>query len=161
MGDTLTFNPDLTSGYHAEVGTKPAKKLHLFYLLQQQLSDEEKVLYHLREIEDEVTAFVRLRAIEGAFIHLTVSLFNQEQNEDYKIGMKEREQQIRESKEREVDEDIDYLAPYLMRLGPAKLTHDEVTNIQKQCLNDFKQLLLDRALKMQGLFDKVIIVLYS
>lgn len=58
MGEDLTFNPNFTTGYLAEVGAKPPKQLQLFYLLQQLLEDEEKVLYHLREIEDEVCIYI-------------------------------------------------------------------------------------------------------
>lgn len=54
MGDKLRFNPELTVGYQAEVGSKPPRQMCLFYLLEQQLGEEDKTLYHIREIEDQV-----------------------------------------------------------------------------------------------------------
>lgn len=54
MGDRLTFNPELTSGYQAEVGGKPPRQLNLFNLLEQQIKEEEESLRQVREIEDQV-----------------------------------------------------------------------------------------------------------
>lgn len=90
LGENLKFNPDLTSGYLADITAKPPTQLELFYLLKKMLENEEASLYHLREIEDEVVSFSRSRSIESAVIHLDVSLFNRDQNEDYKVGMKEK-----------------------------------------------------------------------
>lgn len=52
--DDEIFNQNLTIGYQAEIGAKPPKKLQLFYLLESLLKDEQKVMHHVREREDEV-----------------------------------------------------------------------------------------------------------
>lgn len=54
MSDRLIFNPDLTSGYQAEMGAKPPRQLNLFNLLEQQIKEEEESLRQVREIEEQV-----------------------------------------------------------------------------------------------------------
>lgn len=54
MGEELTFNPALTTGYIAEIGVKPPSNLKLFKLLERQLQEEEACLHHIRDMEDQV-----------------------------------------------------------------------------------------------------------
>lgn len=144
--DDEIFNQNLTIGYQAEIGAKPPKNLQLFYLLESLLKDEQQVMHHVREREDEITAFVRNRAIECTCPQLHVSLFNREMNEEFKAGLREKEQQEREHQEREVEEDINYLAPYIVRLGSLKeFNADQAYILRAECVREFKQLLVDRA----------------
>lgn len=52
--DDEIFNQNFTIGYQAEIGAKPPKNLQLFYLLESLLKDEQEVMHHVREREDEV-----------------------------------------------------------------------------------------------------------
>lgn len=53
---------------------------------------------------------------------------------------------VRKESERQVEEEIDYLQPYLARLGnPDKLTKNQTVQVQQECLNDFKETLVNRA----------------
>lgn len=54
MGDELTFNPQLTYGYIAEVGAKLPSNLKLFRLLESQIQEEERCSLHIRDMEDQV-----------------------------------------------------------------------------------------------------------
>uniref|UniRef100_A0A1Y1MSI4 Dynein regulatory complex subunit 7 n=1 Tax=Photinus pyralis TaxID=7054 RepID=A0A1Y1MSI4_PHOPY len=157
MGDELKFSPELTVGYQAEIGAKPPRQLKLFYLFEQQLKEEEKVLYHIREIEDQITEVLKLRCMENAFTKLKVSLFNREYNQEHRRGMLEREQQEKEYREREVEDEVDYLTPYLARLGKLKrrLSRSEAIQARDWCLREFKVLLLDRAIDIQNQFETV------
>ncbi|KRT84369.1 hypothetical protein AMK59_1088 [Oryctes borbonicus] len=153
MGDRLTFNPELTSGYQAEIGVKPPRQLNLFNLLEQQIKEEEESLKQVREIEDQVAEFVRLRDLERAVPKLVVSIFNREQNKEYKKGMLEREQQQKEHREREVEEETDFLSPYLAKLSNKLISEAVAQKLRMDCLRDFKQLLLDRANDIQHQFE--------
>lgn len=55
MGDAMRFYPELTMGYESEFGVKPLRQLELFLLFKEQLKDEEAILHHVRELEDEVS----------------------------------------------------------------------------------------------------------
>ncbi|KAJ8942787.1 hypothetical protein NQ314_009955, partial [Rhamnusium bicolor] len=126
MGEGMVFKPELTYGYQAEIGAKPPRQLALFLL-----------------------------AHEMAFPKLDVSLFNKEQNLDYRLGMLEKEEQQRMYKEKEVEEEIDYLAPYLARMGhPSVLSYQKALDCKYNCLNDFKKLLVERANQTEQLQAK-------
>lgn len=52
-------------------------------------------------------------------------------------------------------EDVDYLKPYLARLGnPSELSSTDAYFMQYTCLNDYKQLLIQRANKILREFDR-------
>lgn len=66
---------------------------------------------------------------------------------------------MKEHRAKEVEEDIDYLAPYMARYGiPDKtvLTPFQAKFTAEQCLHDFTQMLVARANRIQHQFDKVI-----
>nr|XP_023021195.1 dynein regulatory complex subunit 7-like [Leptinotarsa decemlineata] len=155
MGEGMVFKPELTFGYQAEVGAKPPRQLNLFILFEEQLKEEEKALNSIRDVEIQISEFLLLRAHEMAFNKLDISLFNKEQNVDFRSGMLEKEEQHRACKEKEVEEETDYFAPYLAKLGyPEKLTYDQALDCKYACLNDFKNMLVERANYIQKTFEK-------
>lgn len=63
---------------------------------------------------------------------------------------------IRAKKIRETQSNVDYLAPYLARLGnPQPLQQRQALEVRELCLSDYKQLLVDRANRMQKQFEAV------
>lgn len=90
MGDSMQFHPELTFGYESELGAKPPRKLQLFQLFMELLKEEEKSLYHVREMEDQIEEFLQKRYCEKLEPKLEVSLFNREQNRANTEGMLER-----------------------------------------------------------------------
>ncbi|KAF3430859.1 hypothetical protein E2986_08832, partial [Frieseomelitta varia] len=55
----------------------------------------------------------------------------------------------------DITEDVDYLKPYLARLGnPSELSNIDAYFVQYTCLNDYKQLLVQRANKILREFDR-------
>lgn len=152
----LIFRPELTYGYQAEIGAKPPRQLQLYLLLEQQLKDEKEVIELIRDFENQISEFLLLRAHEMAFSKLDVSVYNREQNQEFRAGMLEQEEIQRMYKEKEVEEEIDYLSPYLARLGnPANLNYNEALEVKYSCLKDFKDLLVNRSNDIQRQFEKV------
>ncbi|KAH1000811.1 hypothetical protein HUJ04_013096 [Dendroctonus ponderosae] len=155
MGDSMTFKPELTYGYQAEIGAKPPRQLQLFLLLEQQLQDEKEVIELIRDFENQISELLLLRAHEMAFSKLDVSVFNREQNQEFRSGMLEQEEKQRMYKEKEVEEEIDYLGPYLARLGnPDALTYQQALDVKYSCLDEFRHLLVARANDIQHQFEK-------
>lgn len=156
MGEEMTFKPELTYGYQAEIGKKPPSNLKLYILFEKQLKEEEKVLNSIREIRDQIKDFIQLRSQEHVTCNLEISLYNREQNINFRTSMLEKEEEQRLNKVKEVNEEIDYLAAYLARLGDKpKLTYNEALDAKYSCLSDFKDLLLQRANRMQRDFDNL------
>ncbi|KAG5891498.1 hypothetical protein JTB14_009832 [Gonioctena quinquepunctata] len=155
MGEGMVFKPELTYGYQAEIGAKPLRQLNLFILFEQQLKEEENVLNGIRDVEIQISEFLLTRAHEMAFPNLEISIFNREQNIDYRSGMLEREEQQRVTKVKEVEEETDYLAPYIAKLGyPTELSYDQALDAKYACLDDFKRLMVDRANVIQRTFER-------
>lgn len=156
MGEEMIFKPELTYGYQAEIGKRPPSNLKLYILFEKQLKEEEKVLNNIREIRDQVQEFIFLRSQEHVTCNLDISLYNREQNFNFRTSMLEKEEEQRLNKVKEVNEEIDYLAAYLARLGDkSELTYKEALDAKYSCLSDFKDLLLQRAIHMQKDFEKL------
>lgn len=57
---------------------------------------------------------------------------------------------------RQVETQLDYLAPFLAQLPRGeKLTRTQAMRLRDECLNDFKQRLIDKANLIQARFEKV------
>ncbi|XP_067012895.2 dynein regulatory complex subunit 7 [Anabrus simplex] len=155
MGDQLKFNPQLTYGYMVSPTDPFAKQYDLFYLLEQLLKDEEKSLFLVREIEDEVASILKTRSVELAVPKLQVSIFDKERNDMYREAMKLRDKQFKELSAREVEKDIDYLSPCLARLGsPEYLTREQAKEVREETIKSFKQTMVERATYLQSKFEK-------
>lgn len=75
-----------------------------------------------------------------------------------------QEQRQLEEEAREVEAEVDYLAPYIARLGlgpgldlghPETLTTSQALAMRDDCLNDFKRQYVTRAQQMQNRFEMV------
>lgn len=63
---------------------------------------------------------------------------------------------MKERRVKEVEDEIDYIAPYMARLGgPTVLTAQQAKIVIEQCLEEFKQMLVDRANDIQRQFEMV------
>ncbi|XP_020707821.2 dynein regulatory complex subunit 7 isoform X1 [Athalia rosae] len=154
-GDRLIFNPDMTTGYNPDPMAPSEKSLTLYYELHRQLRDEEMCRTLIATAEDEVKTFLRGRSFEYSLPTLKVSLFDRNRNEDAKAGMFARDEALRAQSKREVVKEMDYLGPYLARLGnPEYLSKAEALQLQEHCLTDFKQKLVDRANSILEAFEK-------
>lgn len=71
--------------------------------------------------------------------------------------MLEKEKLEQEHKEKEIEDvGVDYITPYLNKLSnPKTLSKEEAQKIREQCLTDFKQILLNRAISIQKQFEQV------
>ncbi|XP_056633325.1 dynein regulatory complex subunit 7 [Diorhabda sublineata] len=156
IGEEMVFDPDMTYGYQAEIGVKRPRQLTLYLMFEEQLKEEEKVINNIREVEAQISEFLLIRAREMAFSKLDVPLFNIEQNAEYRQAMLDKEEQARVYKEKEIEEDVDYFAPYLAKLGgPPRLTFSQAKEARDCCLREFKELLVNRANVMQKQFEKM------
>ncbi len=67
-----------------------------------------------------------------------------------------QEKKQREEEMRKRDMELDYLAPFLARIGdPKKLERQDAYKIKEECLQDLKQRLIDKANLIQARFEKV------
>lgn len=70
--------------------------------------------------------------------------------------MLEKEEQQRLKKVKEIEHEIDFLAPYLARIeNPNALSYEQALDVKYACLDEFKKLLLQRAISLQHSFENV------
>ncbi|XP_046401931.1 dynein regulatory complex subunit 7 [Ischnura elegans] len=148
VGDTV-FSPEMTKGYKGDLELPREKQLDLYYLLNCMLKEEEKTRRHIREVVDEMAALLKQRMNENTSPNLKVSVFDLERNQQARDDLKEKELQKIEDSAREVEADIDHLAPFLARLGdPSTLTVEQAWTIRSDCLADCRQRLSDQESRM-------------
>ncbi|GLV40192.1 lost boys [Carabus blaptoides fortunei] len=153
-GERLGIDTEWTSDYTADVDADPPSYLQLYYLYEAQLEAEQRSVFHLREIEDELSAFIRLRNVECAMPKLHVSIFNKERNESLRLEMLEQEEKDMEDDESSVHEGTDYLAPYIAKLTTElPLTKEKALLVRSECLKEFQQLMVYRANKLTQQFE--------
>lgn len=62
-----------------------------------------------------------------------------------------------EERQRQVEQDLDYLAPFLIQMGSTeKMSKWQALRLKEDCLNDFKHHLIDKANLIQARFEKVL-----
>ncbi|XP_075223925.1 coiled-coil domain-containing protein lost boys [Lycorma delicatula] len=157
LGDRLTYNSDLFTIYKPDSLATPDSKVYLFSLMVENLKFEEDTLQHIRYMEDEMFHMIQsrnIKQVQGG--HLIISIFDEERNEEAKEGMREMERELKERSYREVEADVDFLAPYFIMYRNAKITANIISAIKERCLNDFKESAVNKANKIQKLFEQTV-----
>ncbi|XP_054956014.1 dynein regulatory complex subunit 7 isoform X2 [Pan paniscus] len=106
-------------------------------------------------ISFEVLEILKLREEEEAAHTLTISIYDTKRNEKSKEYREAMERMMHEEHLRQVETQLDYLAPFLAQLPPGeKLTRWQAVRLKDECLSDFKQRLINKANLIQARFEK-------
>ncbi|XP_018867850.1 dynein regulatory complex subunit 7 isoform X2 [Gorilla gorilla gorilla] len=106
-------------------------------------------------ISFEVLEILKLREEEEAAHTLTISIYDTKRNEKSKEYREAMERVMHEEHLRQVETQLDYLAPFLAQLPPGeKLTRWQAVHLKDECLSDFKQRLINKANLIQARFEK-------
>ncbi|XP_003792627.1 dynein regulatory complex subunit 7 isoform X1 [Otolemur garnettii] len=154
-GNKIIMTPDMCISFEVEP-MEHTKKLLYQYQTLMQLKSEEKVSRHQAwESELEVLEILKLREEEEAAHTLTISIYDTRRNEKSKEYREAMERVLHEEHLRQVETQLDYLAPFLVQLPPGeKLTRWQAMRLKDECLSDFKQRLIDKANLIQARFEK-------
>ncbi|XP_033013338.1 dynein regulatory complex subunit 7 [Lacerta agilis] len=155
MGNKIIMTPDMCISYQAGSTEKENKLFHLYEMMMHLIEDEKKSRHLVWESEMEVLDILRIREEEEAASKLTVSIYDTERNEKSKEQREAMERQQQEERQRQVEQDLDYLAPFLIQIGGIeKMTKWMALRLKEDCLNDFKHRLVDKANLIQARFEK-------
>ncbi|XP_027713724.1 dynein regulatory complex subunit 7 isoform X1 [Vombatus ursinus] len=154
-GNKIIVTPDMCISYEVEP-REHTKKLLFQYEMMMELKNEERISKHqVWESEMEVLEILKVREEEEDSHNLTVSIYDTKRNEKSKEQREALERQAQEEHMRQVEAKLDYLAPFLVQLPPGeKLTRWQALRLKDECLNDFKQRLIDKANLIQARFEK-------
>ncbi|XP_040109830.1 dynein regulatory complex subunit 7 isoform X1 [Oryx dammah] len=154
-GNKIIMTPDMCISFEVEP-MEHTKKLLYQYEAMMKLKKEEKLSRHQAwESELEVLEILKLREEEEEAHTLTISIYDTKRNEKSKEYREAMERVLHEEHLRQVEAQLDYLAPFLAQLPPGeKLTRWQAVRLKEECLNDFKQRLIDKANLIQARFEK-------
>jgi len=151
----LQMTPDMSTAFQVNPYNKQPKELDVYNTMVELLHDEKKCTELIRDSETEVREILDERLKEEMNPELTVSVYDTERNEKAKLRRDELERQQREEEMRKRDMELDYLAPFLARIGqPEKLSPSDAIRVKEECLSDLKQRLIDKANLIQARFEK-------
>uniref|UniRef100_A0A8C6XB60 Dynein regulatory complex subunit 7 n=1 Tax=Naja naja TaxID=35670 RepID=A0A8C6XB60_NAJNA len=153
-GNKIIMSRDMCISY--QVNEAYEKKLfHLYEMLMQLIEDEKRSRHLVWESEIEVLELLRIRGEEEAASKLSVSIYDTERNEKSKEHRETIERLQLEERQRQVEQELDYLAPFLIQVGGLeKMTKWLALRLKEDCLNDFKHRLVDKANLIQARFEK-------
>ncbi|XP_011920158.1 PREDICTED: coiled-coil domain-containing protein lobo homolog isoform X2 [Cercocebus atys] len=154
-GNRIIMTPDMCISFEVEP-MEHTKKLLYQYEAMMHLKREEKLSRHqVWESELEVLEILKLREEEEAAHMLTISIYDTKRNEKSKEYREAMERVMHEEHLRQVETQLDYLAPFLAQLPPGeKLTRWQAVRLKDECLSDFKQRLINKANLIQARFEK-------
>ncbi|CAK9808607.1 Dynein regulatory complex subunit 7 [Anthophora plagiata] len=148
-GERLVLDPLMTHGYNPL--DEPEKSLDLLYELDAQLNAEDTSISQIRAAEKEIFSFLETRDNEYLTPKLLISVYDKLREPEYMTEI----DATRAQSQKDITEVVDYLQPYLARLGnPAEVSKSNASQIQYECLNDYKQLLVRRANNILRKFDE-------
>ncbi|XP_078734975.1 dynein regulatory complex subunit 7 [Lampetra fluviatilis] len=147
--------PDSYSAYQADPAAPQLKKREIYEMLVELMAAEEKTLQLVRKSEEEVREMLLVRAQEEATSQLVVSVYDTLRNHRTKQRRQELERLRQEEQRRREEPQLDYLAPFLARLGdPEELTRRHAERLRSECLDDVKRQLTAQANAMQERLEK-------
>uniref|UniRef100_A0A2K5S8Y7 Dynein regulatory complex subunit 7 n=1 Tax=Cebus imitator TaxID=2715852 RepID=A0A2K5S8Y7_CEBIM len=154
-GNKIIMTPDMCITFEVEP-MEHTKKLLYQYETLMHLKKEEKLSRHqVWESELEVLEILKLREEEEEVHTLTISIYDTKRNEKSKEYREAMERVMHEEHLRQVETQLDYLAPFLVQLPPGeKLTRWQAVRLKDECLSDFKQRLINKANLIQARFEK-------
>ncbi|KAM6176196.1 dynein regulatory complex subunit 7 [Erethizon dorsatum] len=154
-GNKIIMTSDMCISFEVEP-MEHTKKLLYQYETMMHLKNEEKLSKHQAwESELEVLEILKLREEEEEAHMLSISIYDTKRNKRSKEHREAMERVMHEEHLRQVEAQLDYLAPFLAQLPPGeKLTRMQAVRLKEECLSDFKQRLIDKANLIQARFEK-------
>ncbi|XP_025037492.2 dynein regulatory complex subunit 7 isoform X1 [Pelodiscus sinensis] len=155
-GNKIIMTSDMCISYQVGSFQKNKKLLHLYEMMLKLMDAEKHLRHQVWESETEVLEILKIREEEAATNKLTVSMYDTERNEKSKQHRETMERLMQEERQRQVEQDLDYLAPFLIQMGSTeKMTKWQALRLKEDCLTDFKHRLIEKANFIQARFEKV------
>ncbi|CAI9730778.1 Hypothetical predicted protein [Octopus vulgaris] len=157
----LVFAPQISSDYEPrpiQVGEEGSTKreIDVYNFVRKMITEEFDSRDDTRKAEMEVRKILDNRIQEESLNELEISVYDTLRNEKAKVRreiLKEKEEL--EAKKKKATLEVDYLAPFLARIGdPERLTREEAIGVKEACLADLKKRIEDKANLIQMRFEK-------
>nr|XP_021520669.1 dynein regulatory complex subunit 7 [Aotus nancymaae] len=154
-GNKIIVTPDMCITFEVEPMEHTKKLLYQYETLMHLKKEEKLSRRQVWESELEVLEILKLLKEEEEVHTLTISIYDTKRNEKSKEYREAMERMMHEEHLRQVETQLDYLAPFLVQLPPGeKLTRWQAVRLKDECLSDFKQRLINKANLIQARFEK-------
>lgn len=151
----VQITPDMVTSFQVERKAKTPKLIHIYTTITNLMDKEERCIEFVRGSEQEVRDILEQRTQEELTTELSVSIYDTARNDTAKKRREEIERKKRDDEARREEMELDYLAPFLARIGdPSQMSADLAQQLRDDCLEDLKQRLIDMANLIQGRFEK-------
>ncbi|NXX98916.1 DRC7 protein, partial [Centropus bengalensis] len=155
-GRVMGTTPKICASYQAGSSEKEEKLLREYNLLQELAKEEKLLKRRIRQSETEMLNILKIRKNEEMAIQLSDPNYDTESDE--KRG--QQHEAMKRKKEDELSQeerDLDYLAPFLIRLGyKGKMTKEQALNLRDECLDAYKQRLINNVKIIQDRYEKAV-----
>lgn len=138
-----------------DLDDKPSHR-ELFGQMKELMVEEVHTIAAVRASEEEVAELLKERQKESMSQELNISIYDTGRNLKAKKRREELERQAKEDAERRNDHSMDFLAPFLCKMGisePSSINASQAQELYKECLNDMKVRLVNMANLIQERFD--------
>ncbi|XP_037077304.1 dynein regulatory complex subunit 7-like [Pollicipes pollicipes] len=144
------------SGFSTDPEEVPPRMLDLYYMMKAQMEDEERSVAAVREAEDEIIELLNARLQEEAALDMEYSLFDSDLQPQIRTDRKDLEAFLAAQSTRLVEKNKDPLGPFLARLNAteAELTTANRFQLRDECMQSFRQRLVDKANRLQKQFEE-------
>uniref|UniRef100_A0A182U5I7 Dynein regulatory complex subunit 7 MORN domain-containing protein n=1 Tax=Anopheles melas TaxID=34690 RepID=A0A182U5I7_9DIPT len=142
MGEEVPYDPACTSGYVSNPWDPQPTQLDLFLLLKEQLKAEELASHAFRRRVVEIDTMLSERRKQTDSPRLTNSLFDPLRNEEARQQRLAKYEAIKAREEQIKQQQADFLAPYLLRLGNTSKrppTRAQVMALYRDCTTDLRR----------------------
>ncbi|NWH77600.1 DRC7 protein, partial [Piaya cayana] len=147
---SMTTTPKMCISYQAGSSEKEEKLLHDYKLLQNLTTEEKWLKRQVRQSEAEVLNILKIRKNEEMAVEFSASNYDTETDEE----RKQEHEAVKSTKE---EQDMDYLAPFLIQLGyKGKMTKEQALHVRHECLAAYKSRLLNKVKIIQARYEKAV-----
>ncbi|XP_050090680.1 coiled-coil domain-containing protein lobo [Anopheles aquasalis] len=143
MGEEVPYDPNCTTGYVSNPWDPQPTQLDLFLMLKAQLKAEEQSALAFRRRVAEIETLLSERRKQTDSPKLTSSLFDPLRNEEARQLRLAKYEAIKAREEQLKQQQADFLAPYLLRLGSDTRrrppTRAQVMQLYRDCTVDLRR----------------------
>lgn len=112
------------------------RELQVMY--KEQIKLQTDALNRVKLMERELAAISELRMREESATDLSVGLFDTKRNVRVTKGREAMEREQREREKSEVDLELDFLAPFLVKCDMSQMTRQRALQVRDECLESIK-----------------------
>ncbi|KAH9593703.1 Dynein regulatory complex subunit 7 [Schistosoma haematobium] len=154
--DGIQLYPDTHVAFQVNLFNKPKTQIEIYNMLITLLDEEEKSKEFIYKSIYEIHSILNERTIEDLHVTIDIDPFDTLHNIEIHELRNELEKLAKNQQNYNSDIEIDYLQPYLIQYEMInnKLTKEQALLVRNECLNDFKQTLINKVNIIQLNYEK-------